>query len=199
MKHFIIILIIVLGFNKLSLSQTEKLIPEALAIKTAYNKLQDHPDSAELQKKYIDLFPDNSTVFRNVFQTLNFDQLYNNSNLYIYKLRDIWDRQPDLIGYKLIRLCIGFKSWEADAIGYIQDLTVEYANAHIRIFITKVNHLSNDDQNALITFLADVENHSDYKSYQSLIDNLKKNDQTDLAVKFEKARELRKSKNDHGF
>ena len=193
MKHLILILIIVLSFINKGFSQNDKLIPEALVIKTAFDKLQHDPKSAELQKRYIDLFPDNSMIFKKIFCSPTFDQLYHNSYLYIDELKDLWDFYPDVIGFKLIRLCIGFKKWDVDAIGNIQSLTVDYANSHIDLFITKIKQLDNKEQNTLITFLADVENHSAYKIYQSLIDNLKNKNESDLVSRFEKAREKRKS------
>ncbi len=193
MKYLILILIFVLNFNKTGFPQNNKLIPEALAIKTAYDKLQNDSKSLELQKTYIDLFPDNPEIFKKIFCSPTFDQLYENSQLYIFKLEDLWNNYPDLIGTKLIRLCIGFKKWDADAIGHIQHITVEYANVHIDLFVSKIKQLDNNEQNTLITFLADVENHSVYKDYQNLIDNLKKEKELELVSDFEKAREIRKS------
>jgi hypothetical protein len=197
MKHLILILILLLSFNYSGYSQNDKLIPEALAIKMAFDNLQKDSNSIELQKKYIDLFPDNEVIFKKVFASPNFDQLYMQSDLYIFKLSKIWDNDPELIGDKLIKLSIGFKYWDADAIGYIQHLSIDFANSHLSIFTKQVINLTSKEQDILITFLADVENHRVYKSYQKLIDQLIEINQNALADKFEKARIIRvKQKHD---
>ncbi|MEI6091765.1 MAG: hypothetical protein WCR42_15015 [bacterium] len=197
MKRLILILILVLSFNYSGYSQNDKLIPKALAIKIAFENLQKDSNSIELQKKYIDLFPDNEVIFKKIFASPTFDQLYMQSDSYIFKLSKIWDNDPVLIGAKLIRLCIGFKYWEADAIGYIQNISIDFANSHLPIFTKLVENLTSMEQDILITFLADVENHKAYECYQKLIDHLIEINQNDLADKFEKARTVRvKQKHD---
>jgi hypothetical protein len=197
MKHLFFILLIVSGINATASSQNNKLIPEALRLKTAFDQLQNDPKSVELQKNYIDLFPDNSVIFKKVFAAPELDQLYDHYPQCIYKLKDVWDNYPELVGSKLIQLSIGLKKWDADAIGLVQKLTVDYANTHMDVFLNKVKQLDEQGKNTLITFLADVENHNAYKRYQDLIDNLKNKHESDLAISFEKARELRKSLKSH--
>lgn len=199
MKHLKLILIILVSFNLSTYSQTDKLLPEAQTIKTAYDNLLKNPDNKELQKRYIVDFPDNSEIFKKVFQSPTFNQLYMDSHLYIFKLAELSKNFPELVGDKLIRLSIGLKKWEADAIGHIQHVTMGYANSNYSDFIGLIKKLNNRDLNTLATFLADVENHSAYGDYQDFMNKLKTNKETGLFDLFKKAKDTRISQKDHGF
>jgi len=199
MRHLELILIILVSFNLASFSQTDILIPEAQTIKTAYDNLLKNPDNKELQKRYIIGFPDNADIFKRVFQSPTFDQLYMDSHLYIFKLAELSKNYRDLVGDKLIRLCIGLKKWDADAIGHIQHVTMGYANSNYSDFIGLIKKLNNQDLPTLVTFLADVENHSVYGDYQEFMDKLKSNKETGLFDLFKKAKDTRISQKDHGF
>ena len=39
-----------------------------------------------------------------------FDQLYSDSHLYVFKLAELSEHFPDLVGGNLIRLCVGLKN-----------------------------------------------------------------------------------------
>ena len=199
MKHLKLILIILVSFNLSTYSQTDKLLPETQIIKTAYDNLLKNPDNKELQERYIFDFPDNPEIFRKVFQSPTFDQLYMDSHIYIFKLAELSKKNPDLVGDKLIRLCIGLKKWDADAIGHIQHVTMGYSNSNYSAFIGLIKKLNNQDLNTLATFLADVENHSAYEDYQEFMDKLKTNKETGLFNLFKKAKDTRISQKDHGY
>jgi hypothetical protein len=171
-------------------SQVENLIPEAKEIKLAFENLENNPHSTIYQEKYINVFPENAVLFRKVFAPAEFDQLYD-GELYISKLNDLTQEYPDKIGYKLINLCVGLKKWEADAVGYIQHITMEFANSRYSNFISLTKNLNQKDLSTLIVFLADVENHSAYKAYQDFMDKLKKNNENALFFQFKKAKEER--------
>jgi hypothetical protein len=199
MKHLLSTFIIVMSFNLSIFSQTDKLIPAAKAVKLAYDNLIKNPDNKEIQKRYIIDFPDNAEVFKQVFHSSTFDQLYEDSHLYIFKLAELSKNFPDFVGDKLIRLCIGLKKWDADAIGHIQHVTMGYANSNYYDFIGLIKKLNKQDLNTLVTFLADVENHSAYGDYQKFMDKLKSNNEAGLFDLFENAKETKNSQNDHGF
>jgi len=120
-------------------------------------------------------------------------------HLYIFKFADLSKDFLDLVGDKLINLCIGLKKWDADAIGHIQHVTMGYANSNYSDFIGLIKKLDNQDLKTLATFLADVENHSAYSDYQNFIDKLKINKETELVDLFKKVKEIRISQKDHGF
>ena len=186
-------------FNLLIFSQTNKLLPEAQVIKTAYDNLLKNPVNKELQKKYIIDFPDNAEIFERVFQLPTFDQLYMDSHLYIFKLAELSENFPVLVGEKLIRLCIELKKWDADAIGHIQYVAMGYTNSNYSDFIGLIKKITNQDLNTLVTFLADVENHSAYGDYKDFMNKLKVNNETRLYNLFKKAKDKRMSQKDHGF
>lgn len=190
---------IVLSFNVPAFSQADKLIPAAKAVKIAYDNLIKNPFNNDLQKKYIIDFPDNAEVFKQVFHSSTFDQLYGDSHLYIFKLAELSKNFPDFVGDKLIRLCIGLKKWDADAIGDIQHVTMGYSNSNYSDFIRLVKKLNKQDLITLVTFLADVENHSAYVDYQKFMDKLKTNNESDLFELFENTKETRIIHNNHGF
>ena len=59
------------------------------------------------------------------------------------------------------------------------------------LFIKKLKNLTTAQQNNLITFLADVENHHAYPHYQQLIDILNQKKETALVTAFIDARTAR--------
>jgi len=182
---------LMLSFHLTMYSQTEKLIPESQTIQTAYDNLLKNPTDKDLQKRYIRVFPDNANLFQRVFQSPTFDQLYTDSYVYIIKFAELSTDNPDLVGTKLIKLCIGLKKWDADAIGYIQHVTMGFANSNYSDFIGLIKTLKKQDLKTLTTFLADVENHSAYGEYQEFLEKLKSNKETELSDLFKKAKETR--------
>ncbi len=175
------------------------LIPESREIATVDAQLQEKPDSKELQKKYVDVFPDDAAIFRKVFHSPKFDQLYMDSHLYIFKFAELSESYPNEVGQKLVKLCIGLKEWDADAIGYIQNVTIGYANSHYDNFMAIIKGLEQQDLVTLATFLADVENHSVYQEYTDFQKKLKANGEQDVYDIFTKAKEDRISRKDHAF
>ena len=186
----LLFLITLSGFSQVDL------IPEAREVKIAFENLEKNPESSFYQEKYINVFPDNAVLFKKVFASPKFDQLYD-GHLYIFKLNELSQKYPDKIGYKLINLCVGLKEWDADAVGYIQHTTIEFANTRYTDFIPLAKKLSQKDLSTLIKFLADVENHSAYKAYQYLMDKLRQNGENDLLTQFKKAKEERMNQKDH--
>lgn len=199
MKQIKLILLGLVIFNLTVNSQTGKLIPEAQTIKTDYENLLKNPDNNDLQKRYIKDFPDNADDFKRIFHSPSFDQLYMDSHLYIFKLAELSKNFPDLVGNKLIRLCIGLKKWDADAIGHIQHVTMGYSNSYYSDFIGLIKKINNVDLINLVTFLADVENHSTYGYYQDFMDKLKTNNEIELFDLFKKAKDTRISQKEHRF
>ena len=185
--------------NLPTFSQTEKLLPESKKVKTAYDNLVQNPENKEIQKRYINDFPDNADIFKQVFHSPTFDQLYMDCHLYIFKLAELSKNFPGLVGDKLINLCVGLKKWDADAIGHVQHVTMKYANSNYPDFISLIRKLDNKNLNTLVTFLADVENHSVYGDYKDFMSKMKKNNETELTELFTKAKYKRISQKDHGF
>lgn len=191
-----VLIIIFMCIYSLGFSQTNNLTDEARKVKNTYENLKRNPNSMELQKKYIEIFPENVETFKRVFCSETFDQLYKDNHSYISEFSRLSIDFSDLVGNKLIKLCVGIKKWEADAIGDIQHITMEYANSNYNDFVKKTHLLNKND---LITFLADVENHSAYRLYQEFMGKLEEHNEPELFTKFKEAKEERISKKDHGF
>ncbi len=70
------------------------------------------------------------------------------------------------VGNLLVRLSKD-AHWEGDAPSYLQLATATYAGQHTKTFVSVIDQLSPSEQGNLITFLADVQNHSAYGEYQT--------------------------------
>lgn len=186
--------IIFLFFFNQVFSQT--LIPDAVKIKTAFDKLSADKNNKKLQANYVFAFPSDTKTFFNVFQTDSFDQLYSDS----YKYIDVLEKCATTFPKEVISKCVDIGKnlvGDADAVGQLQNISVELASKHLTIFTDKFKTLDIKSQDSLINFYADVENHNAYKIYQDLIDNLNSVGQTDISKKLETARTIRKKRHDH--
>jgi hypothetical protein len=171
----------------------QQLIPEALKVKTAYERLRMSANSKELQQNYISAFPSDSRTFLKVFMTEKFDQLYTNSYLYI----DILDTCSDNFPKEVLSKCIDIGKnlvWNADAVGSLQRLSVNLAIKNPQLFVNKYQTLNDKEQESLINFYADVENHDAYDEYQKLINAAKSIGEIGISKKLEIARTERKKR-----
>ena len=193
MKYLIYLSIFFISFK--IHSQNEKLLPESIKLKKTYNELLNDSNNSSLQEKYITEFPDNAITFKKVFDSPTFNQLYNDSHLYIFKLSELSQNHPKLVGEKLIKLCFELKVWNADATSYIQHETMIYANKYFNEFVGLSKKLNNENLKSLITFLTDVENFNSYHDYENFTKKLKLNNESNLLVLFEKSRKKRINEN----
>lgn len=180
-------------------SQSNDLIPQAKEINIAYEQLQEKPNSKEIQIKYVEVFPEDADIFKKVFHSPKFDQLYMESHLYIFKLAELSESFPDEVGRKLVKLCLGLKEWDADAIGHIQHVTIGFTNSHYDTFMVIISSLDVLELEVLATFLADVENHAVYSDYNDFLKKLQANGEQTVYDVFKRAKEDRISRKDHAF
>ena len=188
------ILISFLLFCKVGYSQT--LIADAKKVKSAYENLSADTNSKKLQQVYIAAFPPETNSFFAIFQTTKFDQLYMDS----YKYIEAFEKCAATFPTEVIGKCVDIGKnlvWDADAVGELQQISVNLAIKHLTVFISKYKTLDKREQDKLINFYADVENHSAYPEYQELIDKLKLVGEIDIAKKFETARTIRMKRQDH--
>lgn len=188
--RFIVSIIFILSFL---VSDAQTLIEEAQKVKDTYSKLSEDPNSKDLQKEYLDVFPKTRELFLKIFNPIQFDQLYGDSFKYISILKSVWNNYPDQVADLLINLCKDLEK-DVDAISFLQHLTTKFAADKTGMFYTHFSEISTDEQVRLIAFLANVEDHSAYKDYQKLIDNLKSAGNNKLAKMFIKARKNRPNK-----
>lgn len=174
----------------------QSLNPEATRVKTVFDKLTASPKDKQLQAVYIASFSANSKSFLSVFNPISFDQLYNGSVTYI----DTLYQCSFSFSKEVISKCVDIGKnlvWDADAVGYLQDISVRLASTQTKIFVAKYKSLTDGDKSSLFKFYADVENFDGYPEYQDLIDKLNALHQNEIAKKFEIARTKRKKLKDH--
>ncbi|MEO8149309.1 MAG: hypothetical protein ABI723_16810 [Bacteroidia bacterium] len=179
-----------------NVANSQKLIPEAEKIKSAFEKFSTDTNSKSLQYNYVTEFPSDSKTFLRVFQTEKFDQLYLESYKYLKALEKCSRNFPKEVISKYIDIGKNLV-WDADAVGGLQHLSVELAIKQVKFFVDKYKTLDIKEQQSLINFYADVENHNAYQEYQVLINKLNKIGETDIAKKLETARTIRKKRQDH--
>ncbi len=188
------ILILFLLFCKVSFSQT--LNAGAIKVKSAYENLLTDTSSKKLQQAYVTSFPSETNSFLAIFQTTEFDQLYMDS----YKYIESFEKCATTFPTEVISKCVDIGKnlvWDADAIGHLQHISVDLALIHLSVFISKYKTLDKKEQNKLINFFADVENHKAFQQYQILIDKLISIGEIDIAKELDSARAIRIKSNDH--
>lgn len=191
MKPTLLICFFVTIVSTTGRSQGNDLLTQAKEINITYEQLQKKPDSKELQKKFVDEFPEDVELFKQIYHPPTFDQLYSVSHLHIFKLAELSDTFPDEIGRKIVTLCVGLKEWDADAIGHVQHVTIGYANSHYDTFMEIISGLDVFELDLLATFLADVENHAVYSDYTDFLKKLEANGEQTVYDVFKRAKDDR--------
>jgi hypothetical protein len=97
----------------------------------------------------------------------------------------------------LINLSIELKTYDADAVSFVQNFTITFAYTNTEIFLDILRDKKQSEINTLVTFLADVENHKSYSIYQNVIQKLKLKNRKKLSDLFVKAMTLRMHKHGH--
>jgi hypothetical protein len=175
---------------------SQKLIPDADKIKAAFDKLYADTNNRKLQAEYVAVFPSDTGIFINVFQTIAPDRLYSGYYKYLQAFKMCATSFPKDVIDKCISIGKNL-AWDADAIGQLQTISVSIATKHLTEFIAQFNSLTQREQDHLLNFYADVENHTAFLDYQLLIDQLKLNGQTNISKRLEIARTKRKQINGH--
>ena len=186
---FIFLLLSIYGYS-------QALIPDAVKVKTAFNNFSADTNSKKLQQIYVAAFPSDTKTFLKVFQAEKFDQLYMNS----YKYLEAFEKCATTFPTQVIGKCVDIGKnlvWDADAVGQLQQISVQLATKYVKIFVKKYKTLDSKAQDKLLTFYADVENYNAYPEFQELILRLKSIGETDIAKKLDRARTLRKAGSNH--
>ena len=171
-------------------AQEKHLSPNGRKLKEAWAELQRKPNDPIIQKRYLAAFPHDYKSFLELFD-LN-RELYDDGHEYIDMLPTLARSHEREVGELLVQLG-GDAHYDADAPSYLQHATSTYGSQHTQMFVRYLKSLPPGRQAQLIAFLADVENPAAYPEYQSIIDHLKSLGDSDVAHKFEVAREKRSS------
>ena len=162
--------------------------PRAQNLRMAWVELQKKPDDSITQEEYLTVFPHDYKSFLKLFG-LN-RELYDDGYEYVAILPTLATRRERQVGTLLVQLCEDAQ-YDADAPSYLQHAMAAYGTQHTQMFVTLLKRLPPGKQAHVIAFLADVENPTAYPEYQSIIDRLKMLGDSDVARKFEIAREKR--------
>jgi hypothetical protein len=183
---------------------TSPLSPVSQKITDAYNTLATKPNSKQIQKLYLETLPNDYKTFERVFDPPDFTQLYDSSDKYLFILNSIADSLPNDVCHKLISLAkhgelyLKKSAFIADAPNYLQHITIYFATKHPKLFVDSIKVLSKSQQDSLVTFLADVENHDSYDPYTTFIEYLKDMKENKLLKLFLHAKKERVKYKHHG-
>lgn len=172
-------------------AQEKQLSPKAQELTRALAALQSKPDDPMTQEHYLQAFPHDYKSFLDLFDLHH--ELYDGHD-YIDVLPSLARNHDIQVGTLLVGLSKDAHK-EADAPTYLQLATASYGSQHTKSFAKL--QLPTEEENHVITFLADVENHHAYAEYQGIIDHLKGLEEQDLANQFEEARK-KKEQRPHG-
>jgi hypothetical protein len=163
----------------------------AQKIRAKFIELRNNPDNTNLWEEYLKMLPRSKTDFKRIFDPDDFSELYNNSHEYIF----IFNGAPQVKRKEVFELVVSITKEGSpgccDAWSALHSVAVTYALQDTRSFASLLKSLKTQEMKNIVKFLADVENHRVFKDYQTIIDNLKKLNEQELAKKFERARALR--------
>lgn len=157
---------------------------ESVLVKGAYEKLLTNPSDLEIQKEYLKAFPDDFNVFLAVFMPEDFGQLYDRHD-YINALFNIGTGLPRETFKKILRIETTAK-WDADAVNYLQRVTLELALKYTNEFAKEFKILNPNEQKGVAGFLMDGPHGSNRRSIR-LKEHLQKTGHSDIAELLQKA------------
>jgi hypothetical protein len=160
-------------------------------IKNQLSLLQNNINDSQLWDEYLQVFPRNRAEFKKIFDPDDFSQLYNSSEQYIYIFNSAPDNKRLSIFKRIISIIKEDASGCCDAWSALQIVATEYTLNDTKNFLSILKSCKLNEREKVIEFLADVENHYQYKPYQSIIDKLNKIDEHNIAMEFETARTKR--------
>jgi len=149
--------------------------------------LRSTPEDRTVQTRYLEAFP---ATYKEYLQLFDLDQPLYDGHEYVEAMSSLANNHELAVGRLLVNLSKD-AHYEADAPSYLQHATCRFAGEHTKTFLSLLKRLPPVKQANLITFLADVENHSAYPEYQVVIDRSKALGEVGLVHKFESARSQR--------
>ena len=139
----------------------------------------------EAEARYLALFPKTFAEFTKTFahtftpEGLYYQELEKTSWQHLELLEQLAVKYPRAV--LDIWLSVSANAhYDADAVSQLQHQLAEYAAKDTKTFATEIMTKSDAQRRNIITFLADVENHSAYEDYATILNNLEKLGQTKL-------------------
>lgn len=166
----------------------------AQRVKTAHVHLMSAPSDPTAQRAYLAAFPSDFAAFRAMFMPKDFKQLYDGHD-YVFALSDIGKALPEETFAKMLGIEATAK-WDADAVNYLQHVTITLAQQQPKAFVSRFNALSQSEQRGVVTFLADGP-HRPTASLIELTAQLEKGGYKAVAKQLREAAELRRARGEH--
>lgn len=170
---------------------------QSLKMHESYVKLRSDPDNHQVQIGYLSAFPGEISDFKAVYDPDDFNELYSESNEYIYMLQFLATIHSEEVGSLLINLIKNASKSCCDAWSWLRSMTAAYAVDHTQEFAKILNLQDQTDIDNVIWRLADVENHDAYEEYPKIIARLQEIGELNLAHKFNEAKVRRISMGPH--
>ena len=143
----------------------------------------------EAEARYLALFPKTFTEFTKTFahtstpEGLGYQELEKTSWQHLELLERLAVKHPRAV--LDIWLSVSANAhYDADAVSQLQHQLAAYAAKDTKTFATEIMTKSDVERRNIVTFLADVENHSAYDDYATIIVNLEKLGQSKLMSLF---------------
>jgi len=178
----------------LAFSANAGLSSEAERVQKSYAKLVSSPNDPATQLAYLEAFPQTHDEFMTVFMPPDFKQLYDGHE-YVYALRDIGTAFPEKTIELLLRI-VATARWNADAVNYLQNVTLGIAFSNPQLFVRCLIALAKREQDGVVRFLADgIEGPK--PSFLELADRIEEVGQALLAKRMREEAQISKERADH--
>ena len=123
-----------------------------------YEVYKSSPNAPAAQLDYLKAFPSNASAFQKLFAMDDFSELYDESDKYIFLLKDIAEKQPDTTSKLYISLIKEGPPNCCDAWSYLRDDVSEFYKVKGKDLALRLESLTAEQQLNVIHFITDMEN-----------------------------------------
>ena len=162
-----------------------ELLPKAKKLKKIRTLYLEKP-SKKLELKYIKTFPSDFKEFKSIFDPEDFSQLYDHSWVYVDLLIELYEKYPEVIGKKLIKLASTGKPG-VDAVSSLTEGTIKHFVSDIKRFLKILSKYKEKEIDNIVSFIAAARNYHPivFPTYHKLLKKLKELGEMKLYKKFE--------------
>ncbi len=152
--------------------------------------------SPEAERAYLAAFPHSFAAFKQTFAASGPTSLESKYVDHMTLLEKLAAKHQAEVVAIWLDTAVG-ASWDADAIGMLQDQVTRFAATDPRVFGAALSKRSAADQKSIVRFLADVENSDVNYDYQRAVIGLRTRKFDTLANEFEDAQVERERASNH--